>query len=129
MIVGTGIDIVEVARIKQIFDRFGYKFTERLFTSSEIDYCFNQANPFIHLAGRFAAKEAVAKSLGARPSFHFKRIEILNRETGEPYVRMSGEAERVYENLECNALISISHTENYATANCVLDGWDDTFKC
>ncbi len=129
MIVGTGIDIVEVSRLKKIFDRFGYKFVERLFTSSEIEYCFSQANPFIHLAGRFAAKEAVAKSLGARPAFYFKRIEILNKETGEPYVRLSGEVKKVYEERECDALISISHTDNYATANCVLDGWDNTFSC
>ena len=64
MIVGVGTDIIEVSRLKHMFDRFGYKFVERLFTSTEIEYCFAQANPFIHLAGRFAAKRSGSKVLG-----------------------------------------------------------------
>ena len=124
MIVGNGIDIVEVSRMRRIFDKFGYRFLERVFTSEEIEYCFSHRDPWPHLAGRFAAKEATAKALGAKPEFWFKRIEVLNKESGEPYLKFSGEAQKTYSSLECNIIISISHSENYGVATAILDSWE-----
>ena len=64
MIHGTGVDIIEISRIKKSMDRYAGKFEEKIFTPQEIEYCRSQANPCKHFAGRFAAKEAVLKSLG-----------------------------------------------------------------
>ena len=124
MIVGNGIDIVEVSRIKRVFDRFGYRFLERIFTSREIEYCFSHTDPWPHIAGRFAAKEASAKALGGKSDFWFKRIEILNKESGEPYVLFSGRANKTYGNLQCNIIISISHSQNYGAATAILESWE-----
>ena len=124
MIVGNGIDIVEVERIKSLFKRFGYRFIEKIYTAGEIEYCYGHSDPFPHLAGRFAAKEAVAKSLGAKPEYHFKRIEILNHSDGMPHVRLSGPAKETFANLEADLVLSISHTNNYGVASCLLNSWD-----
>lgn len=124
MIVGNGIDIIEVSRIKRIFDKFGYRFLERVYTSEEIEYCFSHGDPWPHLAGRFAAKEAAAKALGGKPEFWFKKIQVLNKESGEPYLKFSGEAQKTYSNLECNIIISISHSENYGVASAILESWE-----
>ena len=124
MIVGNGIDIIEVSRIKRIFDKFGYRFLERVYTGEEIEYCFSHGDPWPHLAGRFAAKEAAAKALGGKPEFWFKKIQVLNKESGEPYLKFSGEAQKTYSNLECNIIISISHSENYGVASAILESWE-----
>ena len=123
MIIGNGIDIVEVSRLKRVFDRFGYRFLERIYTGEEIEYCFSHGDPWPHLAGRFAAKEAAAKALGGKPEFWFKKIQVLNKDSGEPYLKFSGEAQKTYSNLECNIIISISHSENYGVASAILESW------
>ena len=124
MIIGNGIDIVEVSRLKRVFDRFGYRFLERIYTGEEIEYCFSHGDPWPHLAGRFAAKEAAAKALGGKPEFWFKKIQVLNKDSGEPYLKFSGEAQKTYSNLECNIIISISHSENYGVASAILESWE-----
>ena len=124
MIIGNGIDIFEVSRLKRVFDRFGYRFLERIYTGEEIEYCFSHGDPWPHLAGRFAAKEAAAKALGGKPEFWFKKIQVLNKDSGEPYLKFSGEAQKTYSNLECNIIISISHSENYGVASAILESWE-----
>ena len=124
MIIGNGIDIIEVSRLKRVFDRFGYRFLERIYTGEEIEYCFSHGDPWPHLAGRFAAKEAAAKALGGKPEFWFKKIQVLNKDSGEPYLKFSGEAQKTYSNLECNIIISISHSENYGVASAILESWE-----
>ena len=124
MIIGNGIDIIEVSRLKRVFDRFGYRFLERIYTGEEIEYCFSHGDPWPHLAGRFAAKEAAAKALGGKPEFWFKKIQVLNKDSGEPYLKFSEEAQKTYSNLECNIIISISHSENYGVASAILESWE-----
>ena len=124
MIIGNGIDIIEVSRLKRVFDRFGYRFLERIYTGEEIEYCFSHGDPWPHLAGRFAAKEAAAKALGGKPEFWFKKIQVLNKDSGEPYLKFSGEAQNTYSNLESNIIISISHSENYGVASAILESWE-----
>jgi len=124
MIIGNGIDIVETSRLKRLFDKFGYKFLEKIYTSEEIEYCFSHSDPWPHLAGRFAAKEAAAKALGGKPEFWFKKIQVVNKESGEPYLRFSGKALETYTNLECNIILSISHSQNYGAATAILESWE-----
>ncbi|HWQ82868.1 MAG TPA: holo-ACP synthase [Ignavibacteria bacterium] len=115
MIIGVGIDIIDIKRIKSIMEKFGDKFYEKILTEKEIAYCKSfKAKPEPHFAGRFASKEAYSKSIGTGISkdFRWKDIEILNDERGKPYVHHLAENE--YSKYRFH--ISISHTDEYATA-------------
>ena len=123
MIIGLSIDIVEIHRISAALqDTQGMK--QKVFTAQEISFCSKRKHEFQHFGGRFAAKEAAAKALGGKPEFWFKNIEVLNKESGEPYLKFSGKAQKTYSNLECNIIISISHSENYGVATAILDSWE-----
>jgi holo-[acyl-carrier protein] synthase len=112
MIVGTGIDIIEVERMEKAVKRNGDSFLHRVFTEREVKYAKGKKLSFMHLAGRFAAKEAVLKAF-SRGQLNFKDIEILNDDVGRPIcrIRKSG----------FNIAISISHTEKYAVASAVVE--------
>ena len=114
MIIGIGIDIIDIKRIRSISEKFGERFFQRIFTDSEINYCKSFSKPELHFAGRFCSKEAYSKSIGTGISKHFrwKDIEILNYEKGKPYIHHINENE--YSKL--NFQISISHTDDYACA-------------
>lgn len=114
MIIGTGIDIIEVERIKSVIEKYGEKFLKRILTDKEIEYCNNFANYEIHIAGRFASKEAYSKAIGTgiSKSFGWKDIEILNDERGKPYINHIKENEFSSDNY----YISISHTKDYGCA-------------
>lgn len=114
MIKGVGIDIIDIKRIKNIIEKYGDKFFERILTESEIKYCKSFSKPHLHFAGRFASKEAYSKSIGTGISkdFGWKDIEILNDERGKPYIRHM--VENKYSGLLFN--VSISHTDEYACA-------------
>ncbi|MBS1518896.1 MAG: holo-ACP synthase [Bacteroidetes bacterium] len=114
MVLGLGIDIIEVKRIRKIMEDYGDRFLKRILTDSEINYCMKFSKPELHLAGRFASKEAYSKSIGTGigKSFSWKDIEILNDERGKPFVVHIKDTE--YANYKFQ--ISISHTEEYACA-------------
>lgn len=116
MILGIGTDIVEVARIKTIFARYPERFLNRTFTSYEQDYCLKRKEPALHLAGRFAAKEAIVKAIGIGFSTGLSclDIEIQNDSRGKPIVFFSPFAKELLGNLSLH--ISISHCHQYATA-------------
>jgi holo-[acyl-carrier protein] synthase len=114
---GIGVDIVEVDRIKANIDRFPERFLQRLFTESEQAYCNKYGDTsHLHYAGRFAAKEAVSKSLGVGfgKSLGWLDIEILNDEMGKPVVTLSSEAMARFAGGKVS--VSISHCNAYATA-------------
>lgn len=117
MIEGLGTDIVEVDRIRGSIERHGLQFLDRLFTQKEQDYCSKFQDPAPHFAGRFAAKEAIAKALGTGfgADLGWHDIEIENDERGKPVVHLS---EKVLKN--CKILLSISHCVAYATATAIL---------
>ncbi|MFQ5672364.1 MAG: holo-ACP synthase [Nitrospinales bacterium] len=125
MIHGTGIDIIEIARIKKSLQRFAGRFEEKVFTAPEIEYCRGKADPGKHFAARFAVKEAVLKSLGTGMSrgIAWKDIEVLNHaESGKPYLRMDGKGKVVFETLKLKHIhISISHEKHYAVAHAVAE--------
>ncbi len=125
MIVGIGIDIIEVARVAAAVDRFGDRFLQRILLPEEIAYCraHRVAAPFI--AGRFAAKEAVSKAfgtgIGAQLGWH--DIEIRHHASGAPFVALHGEAVGLLQERGAHAVwISLSHSENYAAAVAILEG-------
>jgi len=107
---GIGIDIVEVRRIKQLLSR-GKKFRERIFSEKEIQYCERQINPAQHYAARFAAKEAVWKSLDSR-GMSIKNIEVTNLESGRPQVTITGTENHI----SGHFLVTLAHSKDYAVA-------------
>lgn len=116
MILGIGNDIVEVARIKSVLARFPQKFIDRVYTPSEQEYCLKRKEPALHLAGRFAAKEAVVKALGTgfTPSLSWLDIEIRHDAKGKPGVFFSSSAASLLG--DPMLFVSISHCHAYATA-------------
>jgi holo-[acyl-carrier protein] synthase len=124
MILGIGIDIIEVARIASSHERFGERFLNRLLLADEIAYCLTHKNPAPFIAARFAAKEAISKAfgtgIGARLGWH--DMEIRRKESGEPFVVLHGGGKKLFESRGAKQLlVSLSHTENYAAATAVLE--------
>jgi holo-[acyl-carrier protein] synthase len=123
MILGTGVDIVEVSRIKNAAIKWKENFLKRIFTDKELNYSNERPTSYQHLAARFAAKEAVLKALGNgwMNRVEWKEIEVWNEESGKPNVRLSGEVERLSRKLGVSdIIISMSHTRTYAVANAIL---------
>ncbi|HAV42465.1 TPA: holo-[acyl-carrier-protein] synthase [bacterium] len=121
-IFGTGIDLVEIKRFADVVDRFGERFLKRVFTESELAYCLSRPNFEMHLAARFAAKEAVSKALGTGwGSFSWRDIEVNNDPSGAPKVNLSGGAAKIFaESKGEGMLISISHTKDMAIAQAII---------
>jgi holo-[acyl-carrier protein] synthase len=121
MVLGIGIDIIEIARVKQSIEKYGDRFLEKVFTREEIDYCSSKFNKYQHYAARFAAKEAVYKALasGWKKGLRWKDIEIQNDATGMPSVNPSGKLKSfLTDNTQLR--ISISHSENYVTSVAII---------
>lgn len=120
MIKNIGNDIIEVSRIKKAWIRHGERFLDKIFTAKEQTYCLSKkAFPERHLAGRFAAKEALAKALGTGfGAVSWLDLEIINDESGKPFVNLSPKLVEAYGSLEF--LVSISHCNEYATAVAIL---------
>jgi holo-[acyl-carrier protein] synthase len=122
-IVGHGIDIVETARIRRMLEEHGQRFLDRCFTAPELGYCAKNPRRYVeHLAGRFAAKEAVLKVLGTgwRGGIAWTDIEILPEPSGQPKVGLSGECLRIATKLGISRWhVSISHIETHATASAI----------
>ena len=125
MIIGTGIDIIEVSRIKKALDMWGDKFLNRIFTKRELAYANKKRFSHENLAARFACKEAVLKAFGdTRVGIRLTNIEILNNSKGKPEVILHREArEFASKNKLDKVIISMSHTNNYAVSNAIL--WRD----
>ena len=122
MILGTGIDIIEVERIGKAATKEG--FMARVFTPEEQQRFAKYNNDPARIAGAFAAKEAAAKALGTGiGSVEWREIEILHHQSGQPYARLSGDAEKQMKKLGGHTLhISISHIKAIAAAQAVLEG-------
>ena len=123
MILGTGVDIIEVARVRNAVNKWGDRFIKKIFTDKEIEYSKKKRFMFQHLAARFATKEAVVKALGDgwQGQVTWKDLEILNEENGKPRVNLLGRAEQVkQEKGISDIIVSMSHTENYAVASAIL---------
>jgi holo-[acyl-carrier protein] synthase len=124
MILGVGIDIIEVERIKSSYERFGERFVNRILLSGEIEYCLSHKAPAPFLAARFAAKEAISKAFGTGigAQLGWQDMEVKRKESGEPYVILHGGGiELLKARGGKHVLISISHTQAHATAVAILE--------
>lgn len=123
MIFGTGVDIVEVFRMKGAIKKWGSDFLTKIFTKREIKYSNSRRFSHQHFAARFAAKEAVVKAFGGQRRFPVKwhDVEILNDREGKPMIEFHGDALRLKRKKEIvEAIVSMSHSKNYAIANVIL---------
>jgi holo-[acyl-carrier protein] synthase len=124
MIVGSGIDMVEIGRIQQSMDRHGRRFLDRVYTAAEQAYCLRKRNSAESFAARFAAKEAGAKSLGTGISYgvSWLEIEVVREPSGRPTLRFHGRAAQIANRLGvANAALSITHTADLAMASVVIE--------
>jgi holo-[acyl-carrier protein] synthase len=124
MIVGTGIDIEEVSRVRASIERFGDRFLHRIYTEGEIRYCDSKANRVERYAARFAAKEAAMKALGTGWSHgvRWRDCEVARMPGGRPTIKFHGEAGEIAARLGVkNAALSISHTAQQAIAQVILE--------
>lgn len=125
MIVGSGIDLIEIARIHQSMERFGQRFLDRVFTPAEQAYCLRKRKTAAEsLAARFAAKEAAAKALGTGISrgVHWLEIEVVREPGGRPTLRFTGRAAQIASALGvARAALSLTHTGNLAMASVLLE--------
>jgi len=121
MVIGIGVDIIEIDRIKGSIEKYGDSFLKKIYTQTELDYCLTKSNKYQHLAARFAAKEAVYKALttGTQEKAGWQNIEILNKPNGMPVVKLKGTLEKFLTN--GNSLkISMSHSNNYVTCFAIV---------
>lgn len=124
MIVGSGIDVVEIGRIHESVERFGQRFLDRIFTSAEQAYCLRKRKSAESLAARFAAKEAGAKALGTGISrgVNWLEIEVIREPGGRPALRFHGRAAELAASMGvAHAALSLTHTAEMAMASVVLE--------
>lgn len=124
MILGVGIDIIEVARIRNSYERFGERFVNRILLPKEIEYCLSHKVPAPFLAARFAAKEAISKAFGTGigAQLGWQDMEVGRKESGEPFVILHGGGKTLLEERKGRVvLISLSHTQEHAAAVAILE--------
>ncbi|MBL9133091.1 MAG: holo-ACP synthase [Verrucomicrobiaceae bacterium] len=123
MITGTGIDLVEVARIRDMLAAHGERFKARAFTAGEIAYCDTHSDAAIHYAARFAAKEAAAKALGtglwSEAGINWTDIEVVRAPDGRPSLVFHQNAAKLTAGLRAH--VSLTHTKDHAMAQVILE--------
>ena len=121
MVIGIGIDIIEIERIKKSIDTYGNSFLNKIYTQNELDYCLSKHNKYQHLAARFAAKEAIYKALasGWEKDATWKSMEILNEPNGLPVVKFFGKLKEFISD-DKDIKISLSHSDLYVTCVAII---------
>ena len=123
MISGVGIDITEIQRIHSLYERYGGRFLQRVFTDQEIAYCEQRFNPSQHFSARFAAKEAAAKALGTglMHGVTFKDIEVAVHD-GPPRILLHNMASEVAQGMDISKIhLSMSHDRGCAVAIVIME--------
>ena len=123
MIAGIGTDIVEIERIRAAVNKWGDTFLQRIFSESEISYCFSKRDPFPNLSGRFAVKEATVKALSGvinGRNIYVGDIEVMNESSGKPYIVL---AEDIMSLIDDTIIfhVSLSHERRYALATVIIE--------
>jgi holo-[acyl-carrier protein] synthase len=124
MIIGTGVDVVEIARIRRILERLESRFISRVFTPAEQHFCDGHRDPVPHYAVRFAAKEALFKALGTgwAKGVTWLDVEVLREQQEAPVLRLQGEAKRLSASMGTQKVhLSLSHSDQWAVAMVILD--------
>ena len=125
MILGTGVDLAEVGRIREAIERYGDRFIRRIYTDAEIAYVERKANKFERYAGRFAAKEAGMKAIGTgwKRGVRWQDFEVSNLPSGRPILRLHGEAALIAGKMGVTSIsLSITHTAELGMAHVILEG-------
>jgi len=125
MIVGLGVDIAEVDRVRGAIERQGERFLKRLYTAKERTYCEKFKNKYERYAGRFAVKEATMKALGTGWSrgVRWVDIEVVREMSGKPTLELKGEARKIADKLGVKHIaVTITHTASQAMAMVVFEG-------
>ena len=119
-VIGVGVDIVEVARIEEAIKRFGDRFLKKIYTDTEIKYCNTGKVACQHFAGKFAAKEAIYKTLNIDCVVKWTEVEVKNLKQGRPYIVLHGKVKKIAKEKNIlNVLVSISHIKSRAVASAV----------
>jgi holo-[acyl-carrier protein] synthase len=124
VIVGIGIDLAEVDRIREAIERHGKRFIERIYTAAEIAYVERKANRYERYAARFAAKEAGMKAIGTgwKRGVRWQDFEVANLPTGRPTLQLHGAAAKFADDLRVrNIALSITHTAQQGMAIVILE--------
>ena len=124
MIVGTGVDIAETARIAQSLEHYGERFVRRICTPAEVAYCERFKNKAERYAARFAAKEAAFKALGTgwAKGVRWLDVEVTHQPSGKPELILTGRAQEVAKDLGvARVSLSISHADRYVVAQVILE--------
>jgi holo-[acyl-carrier protein] synthase len=124
MIVGSGVDMIEIARIAEVLARYGDRFCQRIYLPGEIRYCRSKKNGAESFAARFAAKEAAAKALGTgiQHGVAWRDIEVVRAPSGRPTLLFHGRAAAIAGELGVrNAVISLTHSRTQALAQVLLE--------
>ena len=124
MILGTGIDIIEVQRIEAAYKKFGNRFVQRFLRPSELAYCLTHKVPGPFLAARFAGKEAISKAFGTGigRQLGWQDMEIRRKASGEPYVVLHGKGRTLLRRRGGRIVhLSLSHTAQHAAASAILE--------
>jgi holo-[acyl-carrier protein] synthase len=121
MVIGIGVDIIEIERVKESVNKYGEHFLDKIYTKRELEYCLNKNDKYQHLAARFAAKEAVYKALssGWNKNIGWKNIEITNEPNGMPIVNLNGDVKN-FLSQQKSLKISISHSRDYVAAVAII---------
>lgn len=125
MILGTGVDLAEVPRIREAIERYGQRFTSRIYTPGEIAYVERKANRYERYAARFAAKEAGMKAIGTgwKRGVRWQDFEVANLPSGKPTLRLHGVAAEIAARLGVKAVsLSLTHTAELGMAHVILEG-------
>lgn len=123
-VLSSGVDIIEVERVRHSYEKFGERFLKRIFRSREIAYCFTHREPTPFLAARFAAKEAMSKAFGTGIGHElgWLDMEVGRKTTGEPFAILHDRAYELLRQREAGAIhVSLSHTSTLATAVAILE--------
>jgi len=124
-VIAHGIDMVDCRRLQESIERHGERFLQRVFTPAELDYCRGRKRQVEHLAGRFAAKEAVLKVLGTgwRSGICWTDVEVRNDPSGQPRVLLAGRCKELADRMGVDeVLVSISHIHTHAIASAIGAG-------
>lgn len=117
--IGVGIDIIEIERVRAALERHGDRFLRHVFLEGEVAYCSSRRKPESHYAARFAAKEAVVKALAVKKGMRFlwRDIEVRRNPDGAPSITLSGRAREMAAQRAIRDIhVSLSHSDTHAVA-------------
>ncbi len=124
MIIGLGVDLIEIDRVKRAHLKHGQRFIDRLFTPGEAQYCLRKKDPYPSLSGRFAAKEAVIKAFshGFGSRWKWTQIEVVREPSGKPALKLTGIMEKLRAQRKINQMhLTIAHSKRDATATVIFE--------